>query len=126
MREFREAAYAQSQGQQQSHRPPPHRTEHGVKKKPSGRVRFEQTFGRPISEQAWRYVKLAQTEAQKKYKPSNPNAYSRAFYEFAAASLRGRIYGAHAFRSKTSNPDGQSAGQAFGREANTDVFTNAS
>lgn len=84
------------------------------------------TFGHTINDQAWRYVKLHQTEAQKKYKPSNPNAFSRAFYEFAAASLRGRIYGAHAFRSKTSNPDGQSAGQAFGQSTPLDVFTNAS
>lgn len=126
MREFHEAAYAQSRGQQQSHRPPPHRTEHGVKKKPPGQMRFEKAFGRPISTQAWHYVKLHQTKAQKKYKPSNPNAFSRAFYEYAAASLRGRIYGAHAFRSKTSNPEGQSAGQHFGENASLSMFTNAS
>lgn len=127
MRNFREAAEAGMRGARRRQRdgaptgnpPPPN-------KRPPGRVRFEMAFGHTINDQAWRYVKLAQTEVQKKYKPSNPNAFSRAFYEFAAASLRGRIYGAHAFRSKTSNREGQDAGYAFGLSASLDVFTNAS
>lgn len=126
MREFREAAYAQSRGQQQSHRPPPHRTEHGVKKKPPGQMRFEKAFGRPISTQAWRYVKLHQTEAAKKDKPSNPNAYSRAFYEEAAFELRGRFHGSWLYpKPKSTNPEGKAAGLRFGQSTTADIFTNA-
>jgi hypothetical protein len=130
LRRFREAAKAQGSGvrfEDHPHTPPPHRTEHGVKKKPPGQVRFENAFGRPISTQAWKIVKHAQTAAQKKDHPHNANAYSRAFYEEAAFELRGRLNGPWLYpKPKSTNPQGKAAGQHFGQSTSLDVFTNAS